>query len=358
MERGVEVDIPLHVRLRRKLKLILGRFLRFFSPEPSSEVIAPKRVKNILIIRINYRIGNMLFTTPLIQQLQNSFPDAKIDVLIGASFTKNLFSGFENIENIYDFPRALLKHPVELFRYVKQLRSKKYDVVLNLNGNSSSDRLATLLAKSSYKVAFCNDMTFTPVNRCVKRENKDVRHEALKPLELMKIFNLSPNYDLKLSIALSEKELQWGKEELSKLVNKDDKRVFAIFRNARFDKLIDDEYWKELVQSLKKMDEKILFVDILSPDVPVKLSNEFVAYSQKDLRKLAAFMANLDAFICADTGPMHLASASGVPTIALFKTTAPALYGTLKESDKSLEMGEKSAQEVAKEILEHLHPVV
>jgi len=349
------VAIPLHVRLRRQLKLIVGRYLRFFSPKPSCEVIDSKSVKNIIVIRINYRIGNMLFTTPLIQQLQASFPDAKIDVLIGASFTKTLFSGFQNVENIYDFPRALLKHPIELFSYVKQLRGKKYDVVFNLNGDSSSDRLATLLAKADYKIAFCNDTTFTPVNRCVKREDVAIRHEALKPLELMKIFDIAPDYHLKLSIALSEKELQWGREELLQLVDKKDKRAFAIFRNARFDKIIDDAYWKELVQAIKKIDKNILFVDILSPDVPLKLSDEVVEYSQKDLRKLASFMANLDAFICGDTGPMHLASASGVATFALFKTTTPTLYGTLKESDKSLEMGEKSAQEVAIEILEHLN---
>lgn len=77
-------------------------------------------------------------------------------------------------------------------------------------------------------------------------------------------------------------------------------------------------------------------------------------YAQKDLRKLAAFMANLDAFICGDTGPMHLASASGVPTIALFKTTTPTLYGTLKESDLSLEMGDKSVERIAREIGEHI----
>ena len=348
------MSVPFHVKFRRKLKVIVGESLRHFSLKLSSDIINPHEIKHILIIRINYRIGNMLFTTPLIQQLQEAFPYSKIDVLIGASFTKNLFTGFENVENIYDFPRALLKHPIELFQYVKQLRSKKYDVVLNLNGNSSSDRLATLLAKSTYKVAFCNDTTFTPVNRCVKREDLEIHHEALKPLELMKIFNISPNYDLKLSIALSEKELQWGRDELLKLTDTKGVKVFAIFRNARFDKLIDDEYWQNLIESLKKRDEKITIIDILSPDVPVKLSNEVLEYSQKDLRKLAAFMANLDAFICGDTGPMHLASASGVPTIALFKTTAPTLYGTLKERDISLEIKNKSAQSVAVEILNHL----
>jgi len=348
------VSIPLHVQFRRKLKVVVGESLRFFSPKPSLHPIVSKDIKSILIIRINYRIGNMLFTTPLIQQVQRDFPSVKIDVLIGAPFTKSLFNGFKNIENIYDFPRSLLKHPIKLFQYVKQLRSEKYDVVLNLNGNSSSDRLATLLAKSTYKVAFCNDTTFTPVNRCVQREDLEINHEALKPLELMKIFNLSPDYEFKLSIALSEKELQWGKAELLKLINRESGKVFAIFRNARFDKLIDDEYWQNLIESLKKRDEEITIIDILSPDVPVKLSNEVLEYSQKDLRKLAAFMANLDAFICGDTGPMHLASASGVPTVALFKTTAPTLYGTLKERDISLEIKNKSAQNVAVEILNHL----
>ncbi len=349
------MSAPLHVKFRRELKVVVGNSLRYFSPKLSNEIIDSFEIKSILVIRINYRIGNMLFTTPLIQQLQTNFPNAKIDVLIGAPFTKNLFTGFKNVENIYDFPRALLKHPVALFKYVRQLRAKKYDVVLNLNGNSSSDRLATLLAKSTYKVAFCNDTTFTPVNRCVKREDLEVNHEALKPLELMKIFDISPDYNLKLSIALSEKELERGREELFKLLGKKSNgKVFAIFRNARFDKLIDDEYWQELVQTLQKIDKRIIFIDILSPDVPVKLSNEVVAYSQKDLRKLAAFMANLDAFICGDTGPMHLASASGVPTIALFKTTAPTLYGTLKDRDISLEIKDISVQEVAVKILKHL----
>ena len=128
------MSVPFHVKFRRELKVIVGESLRHFSPKLSSDIINPHEIKHILIIRINYRIGNMLFTTPLIQQLQEAFPYSKIDVLIGAPFTKNLFTGFENVENIYDFPRALLKHPVELFQYVKQLRSKKYDVVLNLNG--------------------------------------------------------------------------------------------------------------------------------------------------------------------------------------------------------------------------------
>lgn len=347
--------VPFHIKLRRSLKNFFDKALRFFSPKPSLEQVDKSEIKRIFVVRINYRIGNMLFTTPMIQQLQREFPNAKIDVMVGAPFTKVLFSGFGNVENIYDFPRELLKKPLEMLRYVGRLRSQEYDIVFNINGGSTSDRIATLLARSKYKVAFCNDDSFTPVNRCVKREDTHIHHEALKPLELLKIFGIEPDYSLKLSIALSSNELEWGKDELAQLTQGKKGRKIGIFRNARYDKKLSDDFWKELIEELQKQsDSELVFVDILSPDVPVKLTEEMYEYAQKDLRKLAAFMANLDAFICGDTGPMHLASASGVSTIALFKTTAPDLYGTLKENDYSLLKEDKSINEIAQEILEHI----
>ncbi len=347
--------VPFHIKLRRAVKNFFDKILRFFSPKPSQELIDKSEIKRIFVVRINYRIGNMLFTTPMIQQLQHEFPNAKIDVMVGAPFTKVLFSGFENVENVYDFPRELLKKPLEMVRYVRMLRSQEYDIVFNINGGSTSDRIATLLARSKYKVAFCNDDSFTPVNRCVKREDTHIHHEALKPLELLKICGIEPDYSLKLSIALTFKELEWGKTELAKLTEGKKSRKIGIFRNARYDKKLPDDFWKELIEELQKQsDSELVFVDILSPDVPVRLTGEMYGYAQKDLRKLAAFMANLDAFICGDTGPMHLASASGVPTIALFKTTAPDLYGTLKESDCSIVLKDKDMEKITQEIDAHL----
>ena len=351
------MPIPTHVKFRKKIKRAFDDFLKKFSNAQEGVKIPKEAVKRILVIRINYRIGNMLFTTPMIQQLQNEFPDVKIDIIVGAPFTKNLFSGFKNIENIYDFSRDLLKHPIEMFSYVRELRNNDYDVVVNINGASTSDRIATFLAKARYKVAFCSKDDYSPVNICVKREDMHIKHEALIPLELLKAFDIEPDYNLKMNIALSAKELAEGKEVLQKLIGEHKGRVIGIFRNARHDKLIEDSWWRKFIENLRLYDENILFIDILSPDILYKLEEDMFEYSQKDLRKLAAFMANLDAFICADTGPMHLASASGVPTIALFKITLPLLYGTLKETDLSLVMKEKSVDDVAKEVFEHIQKI-
>jgi ADP-heptose:LPS heptosyltransferase len=52
-------------------------------------------------------------------------------------------------------------------------------------------------------------------------------------------------------------------------------------------------------------------------------------------------------FISADTGPMHLASSTSVPTVALFQATDPSLYGPLKATDLAIDITQSTPQLVA-----------
>lgn len=47
---------------------------------------------------------------------------------------------------------------------------------------------------------------------------------------------------------------------------------------------------------------------------------------QLDLRGLGGFISRCAAFVANDSGPMHLARALGVPTLALFGSTDPAMF--------------------------------
>ena len=131
-------------------------------------------------------------------------------------------------------------------------------------------------------------------------------------------------------------------------------RSIGIFRDARGDKKLDDAWWKSLLDALYTLAPELHIVDILDPNNTTPLRDDLQTLSEKNLRTLAAKIANLDAFFCGDTGPMHLASASKTPTIALFKTTSPEYYGTLGEKDLSLVLKDKPMDLVAKEILTHL----
>ena len=90
----------------------------------------------------------------MLRALEQRFPNAKIDILIGAAYPAPLLKGFKTVENVFNFPRKLLKNPYAAYQYIQQLRSKHYDLVINLNAGSASDRGATFLARGTYKLGF------------------------------------------------------------------------------------------------------------------------------------------------------------------------------------------------------------
>jgi ADP-heptose:LPS heptosyltransferase len=65
------------------------------------------------------------------------------------------------------------------------------------------------------------------------------------------------------------------------------------------------------------------------------------------LRGLTSAIAATRMFISADTGPMHLASSTAVPTVALFCASDPVLYGPLKPMDLAINIAESTPSLVA-----------
>lgn len=337
-----------HVTFRKKMSnFINSTLVRLFPRDPNPEQIETDTVKRILVVRINYRIGNILFITPLLNALEKRFPEAQIDVMIGAPFISSLLEGMPQVHAVYSFPRALLKKPLEVLALKKKLQQNRYDLLITPSLMSTSDSLIALSVPAKYKVGFYSPDVFSPLTHTLPFP-ENISHEALKPLALLDLFaDNTENIRNILDIRLSKEEKEAVKNEIPE-------HAIGIFRDARNEKKIDDAWWRELLDALHKKDPSFIFIDVLDPNNRTALREDLQTLSEKDLRVLAAKIANLNAFICADTGPMHLASASGTATIALFKTTSPTLYGTLGEKDLSLVMQGKSVEEIAAEIMQHL----
>jgi ADP-heptose:LPS heptosyltransferase len=58
-------------------------------------------------------------------------------------------------------------------------------------------------------------------------------------------------------------------------------------------------------------------------------------------------MAATRMFISADTGPMHLASSTAVPTVGLFCASNPLLYGPMKPVDLAINIADCTPDLVA-----------
>jgi len=351
--------IPLHAQLRQKFRSFINKLLHtLLAPKITDKMVSTDQIKNILIIRANYRIGNILFATPLINALAHDLPHAKIDMLIGAGITKPILEGFSNVGNVFVLQRKLLFHPLELFRFITSIRSQQYDLVINLNTASISDKLCTALANSTYKVGFYNEQGWTPLTHSIA-EPLIRQHASLKPLKLMDFFSdASHQYKTHLDMNLTMEEKAKARRTLETLIgNREHSYAIGIFRDARYEKKIEDSWWSEWYAALLREVPDILVLDILSPEVPTPLNESVIPYSNKNLRELGAFFSILDLFVCGDTGPMHLAGTSCVPTIALFKTTNPTVFGAIGKNDISIIMNDLTIQEIADQTIKHLQKI-
>ncbi len=346
--------------IRKRLRAFLNLALSKLSNQKNTNItINPFYIKRVLIVRVNYRIGNIIFLTPLIRALEKKIPDAKVDVLVGAPFTIPIIKEMPNIENVYALPRELTKNPIKLFKKIKEINKNNYDLLISPVSVSVSSNIATFLIKANLKLGFYNTNTWLPLNRFAIYP-KNISHEALKPLALMSVFEgEEKEYTKYLDIALSKKERDEGIKMLKEALNlKTSSKIVGIFRDARGEKKIKDSWWIEFLKELKEIDSNTIFIDILPPDEKKALLPNLPFISSSNLRDLAKIFSALDIFISADTGPMHLASASLTPVIALFNATNPSLYGPLGVDDTVIQIDNKDINLIAKQSFNHIKTII
>jgi len=303
---------------RRKITRNFVRILSPWSKTQPYKPIDPKEIKKVLVCRPNHRLGNQLLITPLIQEINQSFPDAKIDLFLKGGLGKIIFENYSCVDKLIMLPK---KHFKQLFQYIScwiSLKSIKYDLVINANSGSSSGRLATGFARYKYcfqeeKITNNADLP-NDYNHFAKKSIYQFR-EFLKKTGFQNQNNTIPPLDIKLT----ETEKINGKNIL-KQITKNEKPVIGIYTYATLDKCCSTNFWKPFYQSLKEnYSQKYEIVEVLPIENVSQIDFVSLNFYSKDIRELASMISTMRVFISADCGMMHLASASKIPVIGLFK---------------------------------------
>lgn len=95
------------------------RFLtkKIGSSKVSNEKIKdPSQIKKILICRPNARLGNLLLITPLVQEVQSHFPNAKIDFFVKGGLMPVILHNYQRIDRIIVLPKKPFRN---LIGYLK-----------------------------------------------------------------------------------------------------------------------------------------------------------------------------------------------------------------------------------------------
>lgn len=281
-------------------------------------------IKRILISRPNHRLGNLLLLTPLVQEVMETFPESKIDLFVKGNLATTLFSNYKNIDRIIQLPK---KPFANIFRYLYGLfllRNRRYDMVINATQGSSSGKLSTLFANSYYKF-------FGEFNAELAIKHPDYHHIAKQPVynfrNYVKELGLTENQNTMpfLNIKLNSNEIKYGGKKLNKIV-RNSKKTICLFTNATGEKCYSESWWHSFYEELKKEFAQYNIIEILPAENTSKLGFTIPTFYSLDVREIASFIANTTVFIGADSGIMHLASATQTPTVGLFSVTQENTY--------------------------------
>jgi len=278
--------------------------------------IDKNKIKKVLICRPNGRLGNLLLITPLIQEVTSTFPDCKIDLFVKGTLAPIVFQNYENIDKIIDLPKKPFKELIKYLKVWTLIRKQNYDLVINVDQNSSSGRLAVQFSTAKYK--FFGDL---PEN--VNLPYQDYAHIAKYPvynfryaLTQFGIENKEEPVAL-IDLKLSPSEIAEGKKTLDKIIDQN-KKTIAIFTFATGDKCYCVSWWEDFYAALKKEYPNHNIFEVLPVENVSQINFQAPSFYSKDVREIGSVLANAAVFVGADSGIMHLASASKVPTVGLF----------------------------------------
>lgn len=309
---------------RRKYMKMLTQSIGKSSIQKLKPQPQPLNIKHVLISRPNHRLGNQLLITPLVQEVQELFPNAKIDLFVKGKVAPILFQEY-GINEYIELPKKPLK---EFGNYIKlwaKIRQKNYDLVINVERGSSSGRISAAISKAKY--AFFGD-DFVEL----KKVHKDYDHISKYPVYNLRMFlqklgmNI-PNKEVPvLDLKLTENELLFGKKQLDEITTNPNKKTIAFFTFATGDKCYSKEWWANFYKKFTKEFSEYNLIEILPVENISQLNFVLPSYYSKEVREIGSVMHQCELIVAADSGMMHLSSASKASTIGLFSVTKSEVY--------------------------------
>lgn len=322
-------------RLRRGLRRGLSPWLARVrgTTGPIRAPLPPPR--RILVCRINTRLGNILFLTPLLRSLTSTYPEAEIDVLLHARAPAELLAGMPGVRRV----RVLPHRPFRLPGFLRSLRRRRYDLAIDPNIQSSSNRIALALCGARYRLGFAGPDQWLRLTHAAPRPAAE-RHQARQALYLLTEAVDGPKPRIHRELAVypgtdaRRRAERLLREALGPARRKRPGPLVGFFTEASGPKRLPDAWWRRWHAALTR-ETSLTPVQVLAPG-ETPLIPGVAALGTADLDVLAAAMARMDLFLAADSGPMHLAAAAGTPVIGLFTATAPGQYAPLGRGCLSL----------------------
>lgn len=319
--------------------------------EPSTQTLPKRGIHRILVCHVSHTLGNTLLLTPLLRELQHVYPGAEVDVVSRSPVASDIFGKFRCVRHVYRLPAHGLASPLRVAGIVRELRARRYDLAIDPCIRSQSDRIGVLLAGARHTLGYLSPGKNGGLTHAVAAPSS-VRHIGQLPVYLIRCALQGDDtipYPA-LDICLTHEERVRGREQLSDLFSENPSLpcpVIALFCNATGAKYLGVEWWRRFATQVEKQWPSCRIVEIIAAAGGSLLDDTYPTYYSSDLRSLASVVSAASLFVSADCGVMHLACATGVPTVGMFGNTDPAEWGPYGHGNLAIDITPRTPEEAA-----------
>ncbi len=293
---------------------------------------------SILIIKLS-AIGDVVHALPLLEVLRKNYPEARLDWVVEEE-SSQIIEAHEGIDRVIisrrkSWQKRLLKGREgftvlrEIIQFLKELRSNRYDLVIDLQGLFKSAILIGL-SRGKRKIGpnwgregsqlflteppFFAEADSHAVDKYLKvaeylgcEKDSWKGHIPIKESDKSSIDKVLSNKGVKGQHLVAINPFAtwttklWEAERFAVLADKMQRELGCsiIFTGSRQDRA-------QIEEIMEGMEEK-----------PINLAG------QTSLKELAYLYSKCRLLVTTDTGPMQIAAAMGCPVVALFGPTAP-----------------------------------
>ena len=287
---------------------------------------------NILVVKPS-SLGDVVHTLPAVGLLRQCFPASHITWVVNDSL-RQLVDLCPYVDRPLVFRRSRwgrLRHCPELLGFLRELRERRYDVALDFQGLLRSSMIAALSgsrrrvgfshAREGAGLFYTERVTVPP----------DVRHAVEKNLTLVRAALPVTGAPPAATFAVEPVSRERARVSLERHDVRPGDVLLAVGPSARWQsKVWPAGFYAEVIDRVTKRLPSVRVWLVGAGDEAgigralqdaCRVARPINLMGETDLGTLVELYRCTDALLANDSGPMHLAAAMGVPTVALFGST-------------------------------------
>ena len=304
-------------------------------PAPELMSKLDQRPIDRIVVRGTNWVGDAVMTVPALRQLRRLFPDAHI-TLATRAWAEGLFADSDFLDDVQVHEGSGLRSVVQ---QVRQWRKRNFDLAVLLP-NSLETALVASLARVPLRIGYATDGRQALLSHPLALpEWRETKHEVFYYLKIVAELEWLIKHEQTFletqpdgSLEVSDARKSRARDSLCARGVVEDRPLVALCPgsiNSRAKRWPTERYAALADRLIDELGAQVLLVGSnAEAEVSLEVSNQMrnqalTLTGQTDLAELVATLSLVDLLVTNDTGPAHIASALGRPTLVIFGPTNP-----------------------------------